>query len=66
MATSTTILAMAPGSMPTRDIMEDTILVTTTEVTAMFLSSLSMVVSMVVDMVDITLTTGTSKNKKSL
>ena len=52
--------------MPTRDIMEDTILVTTTEVTATFLSSLSMVASMVVDMVDITLTTGTSKNEKSL
>ena len=61
-STSTTILAMAMGSMPTRDIMEDTMamLVTTTEVTAMFLRSLSMVG-------DITLTTGTTnKNEKSL
>ena len=54
----TTILAT--GSMPTRDIMADTtMLATTTEVTAMFLRPLSMVV-------DITLTTGTTnKNEKS-
>ena len=65
-STSTTILAMAMGSMPTRDIMEDimedtmAMLVTTTEVTAMFLRSLSTVG-------DITLTTGTTnKNEKSL
>ena len=65
-STSTTTLAMAMGSMPTRDTMEDTmedtmaILVTTTEVTAMFLRCLSMVG-------DITLTTGTTnKNEKSL
>merc|ERR1712232_614645 len=58
MDTNTTIPAM--GSMPTRDIMEDTMLVTTTEVTVMFLKDLSMVVG-------ISLTTGTTtKNEKSL
>ena len=62
--TRPTILAMATASMPTRDIMADTMvdttmLATTTEVTATFLRPLSMVV-------DITLTTGTTnKNEKS-
>ena len=59
MDTNTTIPAM--GSMPTRDIMEDTILVTTTEVTVMFLKDLSTVVD-----ISLTTETTTTKNEKSL
>ena len=59
MDTNTTIPAM--GSMPTRDIMEDTILVTTMEVTVMFLKDLSPVVD-----ISLTTETTTTKNEKSL
>ena len=57
---TTTLATAATGTMPTRDITADTtMLATTTEVTAIFLMDLSMVV-------DITLTTGTTnKNEKS-